>query len=127
MASLPPIVIAIFIVILFVSMWLYFKLATKYAIIDKPNERSSHVTPTIRGGGIIFPLTLLFFGLYSGFEYAYLISAVLALGVISFIDDIKDLPRTLRFGIHLLATILLLVGTNATSLPIVLILLQHFM
>jgi UDP-N-acetylmuramyl pentapeptide phosphotransferase/UDP-N-acetylglucosamine-1-phosphate transferase len=43
-------------VIIFLSfgMMLYFKIADKYNIIDKPNERSSHNYITIRGGGIIF-------------------------------------------------------------------------
>jgi UDP-N-acetylmuramyl pentapeptide phosphotransferase/UDP-N-acetylglucosamine-1-phosphate transferase len=42
------------IVFLFWGMILYFKLADKYNIIDKPNERSSHNYITIRGGGIVF-------------------------------------------------------------------------
>ena len=32
----------------------YFKVADHFNIIDKPNERSSHSTITLRGGGIIF-------------------------------------------------------------------------
>lgn len=32
----------------------YFKIADKFNIIDKPNERSSHTKVTLRGGGIIF-------------------------------------------------------------------------
>jgi len=35
-------------------MLFYFKLADKFNIIDKPNERSSHNYITIRGGGIVF-------------------------------------------------------------------------
>ena len=33
---------------------LYFRLADHFNIIDKPNERSSHSTIVLRGGGIIF-------------------------------------------------------------------------
>lgn len=126
LANLPIYIIALVAAVLVISMLGYFKIAIKYRIIDKPNERSSHITPTIRGGGILFPITLFFFGLYSGFEYTYLITAVLLLGIVSFLDDIKDLPRSLRFGIHLLATALLLVGTGATSLPIILVILAAF-
>jgi hypothetical protein len=36
---------------------IYFKIADKYNIIDKPNSRSSH-TITLRGG-IIFPIALI--------------------------------------------------------------------
>ena len=48
-----PFVIAI----LFLAMLFYFKIADKFNIIDKPNERSSHNYLTIRGGGIIFWLS----------------------------------------------------------------------
>jgi uncharacterized protein YacL len=48
-------------VILLVSMLIYFKIADKYNIIDKPNHRSAHTQVTLRGGGIIFPLLLYFF------------------------------------------------------------------
>jgi UDP-N-acetylmuramyl pentapeptide phosphotransferase/UDP-N-acetylglucosamine-1-phosphate transferase len=41
-------------IVLFVGILLYFKLAGKYNIIDRPNERSSHDYITIRGGGIVF-------------------------------------------------------------------------
>ena len=33
---------------------LYFYVADKFNIIDKPNQRSSHTNITLRGGGIIF-------------------------------------------------------------------------
>ena len=36
----------------------YFRIADKCNIIDKPNERSSHSTIVLRGGGIIFMLGL---------------------------------------------------------------------
>jgi len=42
------------ILILFLAMLYYLKIADKYNIIDKPNERSSHNYITIRGGGIVF-------------------------------------------------------------------------
>ncbi|WP_235891787.1 hypothetical protein [Flavobacterium gawalongense] len=44
---------------------LYFKIADKYNIIDKPNNRSSHTSITLRGGGIIFPIaiSIAFFGI----------------------------------------------------------------
>ena len=45
-------------VILFILELLYFRIADKCNIIDKPNERSSHSTIVLRGGGIIFMLGL---------------------------------------------------------------------
>lgn len=41
-------------VLLFAAEELYFRIADKCNIIDRPNERSSHTRITLRGGGIIF-------------------------------------------------------------------------
>ena len=46
----------IVIVLLFIIELIYFKIADKFNIIDKPNERSSHTQITLRGGGVIFIL-----------------------------------------------------------------------
>ena len=45
--------IVIAVVLLAVEL-VYFRIADKFNIIDKPNERSSHSTIVLRGGGIIF-------------------------------------------------------------------------
>lgn len=47
----------IFVILLALEL-AYFKIANKFNIIDKPNERSSHSTIVLRGGGIIFLLSL---------------------------------------------------------------------
>ena len=44
----------VILVLLLVLELAYFKIADKFNIIDKPNERSSHSTIVLRGGGIIF-------------------------------------------------------------------------
>ena len=36
----------------------YFKIADYFNIIDKPNERSSHSSIVLRGGGVIFSLSM---------------------------------------------------------------------
>ncbi len=52
--------------ILVAAELLYFRIADRCNIIDRPNERSSHSKVVIRGGGIIFIVALwvwtLFFG-----------------------------------------------------------------
>ncbi|MCB0697454.1 MAG: UDP-GlcNAc--UDP-phosphate GlcNAc-1-phosphate transferase [Chitinophagaceae bacterium] len=95
-------------------------MAVKYRIIDKPNDRSSHVKPTIRGGGIIFPLAILAFAFFNSFAYPYFILAVMLASGISFMDDIRDMPRGLRFGIHILAALLILYQAGITTVPIIL-------
>ena len=47
--------------ILLVLELLYFRIADKYNIIDKPNHRSSHTQITLRGGGIIFPIAFVLY------------------------------------------------------------------
>ena len=56
-------------VLLFLAELFYFRVADRYNIIDKPNERSSHTKVTLRGGGIIFYFGALAYFLTSGFEY----------------------------------------------------------
>lgn len=45
--------------ILLAAELVYFRIADKCNIIDKPNERSSHTTIVLRGGGIIFSLSMV--------------------------------------------------------------------
>ena len=46
-------------VILVIAELIYFRIADKCNIIDKPNERSSHSTIVLRGGGVIFSLSMI--------------------------------------------------------------------
>lgn len=110
-------------IILFAIMVVYFRVAKRFNIIDKPNERSSHIKPTIRGGGVIFPIAILLFSLLNSFQYPLFALAVLLVGIVSFIDDIVDLSRLLRFGVHILAAILLLYQAGVGVLPIVMTIL----
>ena len=47
--------------LLFALLLVYFKIADKYNIIDKPNHRSAHSEITLRGGGVVFPIAFLLF------------------------------------------------------------------
>lgn len=52
----------------------YFKVADRFNIIDKPNERSSHSTIVLRGGGVIFAISMLVWflaELVSGFRFNF--------------------------------------------------------
>jgi UDP-N-acetylmuramyl pentapeptide phosphotransferase/UDP-N-acetylglucosamine-1-phosphate transferase len=88
---------------LFLSLLVYFKLADYFNIIDKPNERSSHTVTTIRGGGIVFPLALIFYTFLFGQVSYILIAGALAISLISFLDDLYTLPSRTRVIIHLLS------------------------
>lgn len=97
---------------------LYFRIAQHYNIIDKPNERSSHIHPTIRGGGVIFILSAFLFSVWNAFAYPYLMVALLLSGVVSFVDDIKNMPSWLRFGVHFVSGLLVLYQVGLFTLPV---------
>ena len=89
-------VYGIIFVILFVLEITYFKIADKCNIIDKPNERSSHSTIVLRGGGIIFMLGLWIWAAFYGFGYPWFVVAVTLIAGVSFVDDIRSLPDSVR-------------------------------
>ena len=75
-------------VLLFLAELFYFRVADRYNIIDKPNERSSHTKVTLRGGGIIFYFGALAYFLTSGFEYPWFLLALTLVTFISFVTAV---------------------------------------
>lgn len=108
----------ILLIFLYVSEILYFDIAKKYKIIDKPNERSLHTQVTIRGGGILFLLASWLYFIYSGFEYPVFILGLSAVTIISFLDDIFTLPNRYRLPFQFLAIILILFELHFFSNPL---------
>lgn len=90
------------VLLVFVEL-LYFKIADKFNIIDKPNERSSHTRIVIRGGGIIFIVGLWLWSVFFGFQYPWLLAAVTLAAGVSFVDDIHSLPDSIRLVAQFLA------------------------
>ncbi|NDW08952.1 glycosyltransferase family 4 protein [Dysgonomonas sp. 520] len=89
--------------ILTVLILIYFKIADKYNIVDKPNERSSHTAITLRGGGIIFWFAaLIYFALHLNTGYLFF-TGITMVSFISFYDDIKSLPNKLRALVQFIA------------------------
>ena len=91
---------------LFILELVYFRIATHYYIIDKPNERSSHKRIVLRGGGIIFTVALWIWSVVYGFEYPWLLAGVTLSAGVSFIDDINSLPDSLRLFVQFAAMFL---------------------
>ena len=85
----------IFIILLALEV-VYFRIADRCNIIDKPNERSSHSTIVLRGGGIIFMLGLWIWAAFYGFGYPWFVVAVTLIAGVSFVDDIRSLPDSVR-------------------------------
>ena len=104
-------------VLLFLVELLYFRIADKCNIIDKPNERSSHTRITLRGGGIIFYLGALVYFLTNHFEYPWFILALTLITFISFVDDIRSTSQGLRLVFHFTAMALMFYQWGLFSLP----------
>ena len=94
----------------------YFRIADRFNIIDRPNERSSHSTIVLRGGGIIFLMGILVWAivmLCGGFGelhqvYPWFLLAVLLGTGVSFVDDIRSLSDTVRLVVQFMTMGLLI-------------------
>lgn len=104
-------------VLLFVAELVYFKIADKCNIIDKPNERSSHTKITLRGGGIVFYFGALAYFLMSGLEYAWFMGALTLVTLISFVDDIRSTSQKLRLLFHFSAMALMFQQWGLYAMP----------
>lgn len=83
-------------VLLLVAELVYFRIADKCNIIDKPNQRSSHSTIVLRGGGIIFMIGAWVWSAFFGFEYPWFLAGLTLVAGVSFVDDIHSLPDSVR-------------------------------
>lgn len=83
-------------VLLLVAELVYFRIADKCNIIDKPNQRSSHSTIVLRGGGIIFLIGAWVWSLFFGFDYPWFLAGLTLVAGVSFVDDIHSLSDSVR-------------------------------
>jgi UDP-N-acetylmuramyl pentapeptide phosphotransferase/UDP-N-acetylglucosamine-1-phosphate transferase len=112
--------------ITFVEVSAFKKWALRRKWVDLPNERSSHVRPTPRGGGIVIVgmglAGLLFAPRTDSWQPigGYLVGALLVAAV-SWIDDLRRVSAGVRLLVHIAATASLLWGTGTStdlSLPV---------
>ena len=95
-------------VVLLVSELLYFRIADHFNIIDRPNQRSSHTTIVLRGGGIVFLVGVWVWSIFFGFHYPVMLVAVTLAAGVSFADDVRSLPDSVRLVIQFTAMGLLI-------------------
>lgn len=107
-------------VLLLITELIYFRIADKFNIIDKPNERSSHSTIVLRGGGIIFAISMIVWSLtpypspmgegcnIALFGYWPFIMALVLIAGVSFWDDVHSLPDSVRLVAQFTAMALML-------------------
>lgn len=110
-------VFGVFFIVLFVLELIYFRLADKFNIIDKPNQRSSHTAITLRGGGIIFYIAILLYFLFFGFSYPWFFAGLTLISIISFADDIRPRSSKFRLSVHFISILLLFYQWDLFSFP----------
>ncbi len=94
------------------------RLLLRFAILDHPNPRSSHATPTPRGGGIgvlaiLLPAWAAILAASSAGMTSWLVPlGALFLAAVSWLDDLSGLPPPVRLAAQFAAT-----GVAAMSLP----------
>ena len=89
--------------LLLVAEIVYFRIADRYNIIDKPNERSSHSTIVLRGGGVIFLLSAWVWSAFFGLQYPWFLLGLTLVAGVSFVDDIRSLPDSVRLVVQFVA------------------------
>lgn len=120
----------IFVILLALEL-MYFKVADRFNIIDKPNERSSHSSIVLRGGGIIFVLSTLVWagacaiGCGDGMgdmeavvAYLPFLAGLVLITGVSFVDDIRSLPDSVRLVAQFVAMFLMFYALDILHLEL---------
>ena len=100
---------AIIAVILAAVELVYFRFAQRCNIFDKPNERSSHTSVILRGGGVIFTISMIVWLVLmsvqgmSVVEYLPFMCGLILVSIVSFCDDVNPLPDSLRLVVQFVA------------------------
>lgn len=88
------------------------KLALSHGVLDVPNERSSHSTPTPRGGGVAIVLATIATSVALAWRGVLDIELFLALtgggiivALVGFLDDRRQLSARIRLAAHLAAAV----------------------
>ena len=110
-------------VLLVAAELIYFRIADKCNIIDKPNERSSHSTIVLRGGGVIFAISMVIWFIWQMVngewctvqDYLPFMIGLLMVAGISFVDDIHSLPDSLRMVVQIVSILLMFWSVNLGS------------
>ena len=103
----PVISYIVIALILPVMELLYFQAAYRFNIMDRPNERSSHNTVVIRGGGVIFLFAAWLWSAFFGMSYPWFLLGLTLVCGISLWDDIRSLPDSVRLVAQFAAMFLL--------------------
>jgi Fuc2NAc and GlcNAc transferase len=113
-------------IIILSALFTYFFIiyAKKQNIMDVPVDRSSHVLPTPRGGGVSLVISFIFVVVLSeslGSDFVDLSPLLLTsfmIGAIGFIDDHKHIDYKIRLFIHFIAAIIIVFFYGAPNIKL---------
>ena len=96
----------------FILTYIIKEIAIKKSLVDIPNDRSSHSTPTPHGGGIAIAITwfigisyLFYIGdINNSLYYALLVGIIIS--TVSYLDDLYELSAKLRLLVQTLVAVL---------------------
>ena len=112
--------LGLFIVSMFMT-YAFAKYAPKRIFADMPNSRSSHVTPVVRGGGIVFVLLWVLSVEIASNELLAIVLGSSVIAGVGFLDDIFGLPVLLRFVFQLLVSCLLIYCIGGVSFELAIV------
>lgn len=98
------------------TRWLASRAAMGFGPMDHPNARSLHATPVPRTGGmavlvgLMGPFLMLSALPNHAAELVWLVGSLALVAVVSFIDDLGDVPPSLRLFAHVSAALLMMAG-----------------
>jgi len=95
--------VAVSVVVCSAVLYLLLRFAARRLPLDHPNARSLHERPVPRVGGVAILAALLLVAATGLAPFNLALILALALGVISFVDDLHRLPTGVRFVAHLAA------------------------
>ena len=103
----------IIVAVLFIAERVYFRIADHFNIIDKPNERSSHSTIVLRGGGVVFTISMIVWAIMMVAQnndivsYLPFLGGLVLIAGVSFWDDVHSLPDSVRLVAQFVAMALM--------------------
>jgi len=90
----------------------------KLSLVDKPNERSSHVLPTPRGGGIGIWLAFLVIGIFIAKDILFIMIAGI-IGLIGFLEDRFNFSSKIRLVIQLVLSIVAIIMVSGLPASVI--------
>ena len=113
---------ALFLLLIFVALFvlelMYFRVADRFNIIDKPNSRSSHTRITLRGGGVVFYFATFLFMAVNGWVYPVFFMGLTLIAAVSFLDDVRTLSSRFRLPMHFVAMGLMFYDLGLYGMPL---------